>query len=87
MGKPIIPVIVRDLTVKHPRLAPWADRQIVDLSQQPAERIEPFEHEGKVQRVSFNLAALLSIKRSLEGRGIAHGSFAWSPRRPGAPHG
>jgi hypothetical protein len=65
LGKPIIPVIVRDLTVKHPRLAPWADRQIVDLSQQPAERIEPFEHEGQFHRVEFSVAALASIKARL----------------------
>jgi formylglycine-generating enzyme required for sulfatase activity len=81
LGKPIIPVIVRDLTVKHPRLAPWADRQIVDLSQQPAERIEPFEYEGRLHRVEFSVAALASIKARLADLGIASGSFAWEPRK------
>jgi len=81
LGKPIIPAIVRDLTVQHPRLAPWADRQIVDLSQQPAEPSEPFEHEGKVHRVAFSVAALASIKARLADLGIASGSFAWTPRK------
>ena len=81
LGKPIIPVIIRDLTVKHPRLAPWADRQIVDLSQQPAERIEPFEHEGQLRRVEFSVAALASIKARLADLGIASGSFVWEPRK------
>jgi hypothetical protein len=81
LGKPIIPAIIRDLTVKHPRLAPWADRQIVDLSQQPTEPIEPFEHEGKVHRVGFSVVALASIKARLAELGIASGSFAWEPRK------
>jgi formylglycine-generating enzyme required for sulfatase activity len=81
LSKPIIPAIIRDLTVKHPRLAPWADRQIVDLSQQPAEPIEPFEHEGKLHRVEFSVAALASIKARLADLGIAAGSFAWEPRK------
>jgi hypothetical protein len=83
LGKPIIPAIVRDLTVKHPRLAPWADRQIVDLSQQPTEPIEPFEYEGKLHRVGFSVAALASIKARLADLGIASGSFAREPcKRP-----
>jgi hypothetical protein len=81
LGKPIIPAIIRDLTVKHPRLAPWADRQIVDLSQQPTEPIEPFEYEGKLHRVGFSVAALASIKARLADLGIASGSFAWEPRK------
>jgi formylglycine-generating enzyme required for sulfatase activity len=81
LGKPIIPVIVRDLTVNHPRLAQWADRQIVDLSQQPAERIEPFEYEGQLHRAEFSVAALASIKARLADLGIAPGSFAWEPRK------
>src|SRR5215472_4501259 len=81
LGKPIIPVIGRDLSVKHPRLAQWADRQIVDLSQQPAERIEPFEYEGRLHRVEFSVAALASIKARLADLGITPGSFAWEPRK------
>ena len=83
LGKPILIVILRDLGNDDARLARFADTQFINLSAEPIERMEPFEHEGKVQRVSFNLAALLSIKRSLEARGIAPGSFAWSPHRPG----
>jgi hypothetical protein len=63
------------------RLAPWADRQIVDLSQQPTEPIEPFEYEGKLHRVGFSVAALASIKARLADLGIASGSFAWEPRK------
>ncbi|MDX2157946.1 MAG: SUMF1/EgtB/PvdO family nonheme iron enzyme [Hyphomicrobiaceae bacterium] len=81
LGKPILVVILRDLTNDDTRLARFADTQFVNLSAEPLERMEPFEHEGKVQRVSFNLAALLSIKRSLEARGIAPGSFAWQPHK------
>lgn len=81
LGKPILVVIMRDLTNDDPRLARFADTQFVNLSAEPLERMEPFEHEGKVQRVSFNLSALLSIKRSLEARGIAPGTFAWAPQK------
>jgi formylglycine-generating enzyme required for sulfatase activity len=56
-------------------------RQIVDLSRQPAELIEPFEYEGKLHRVAFSAAALASIKARLAGLGIAPGSFAWEPRK------
>ena len=80
LGKPIIPVIVRELTVKHPRLAPWADRQIVDLSAKPTERMEPFEHEGQLHHVEFSVAALASIKVRLADLGIAPDSFAWEPK-------
>ena len=83
LGKPILVVILRDLSNDDARLARFADTQLVNLSAEPLERMESFEHEGKLQRVSFNLAALLSIKRSLEARGIAPGSFTWSPHRPG----
>ena len=38
---------------------------------------------GEIDLALANLAALLSIKRSLEARGIAPGSFTWSPHRPG----
>jgi formylglycine-generating enzyme required for sulfatase activity len=87
LSKPILVVVLRDLGSDDARLARFADTQFVNLSAEPLERMEPFEHEGKVHRVSFNLAALLSSKRSLEARGIAPGSFVWSPNRPGdAPY-
>jgi hypothetical protein len=59
----------------------YADRQLVDLSQEPTERIEPFEHEGKLHRVEFSIAALASIKGRLAYLGIAPGSFAWEPHK------
>ena len=79
LGKEIIVAILRDLGKDDPRLARWADRQFVDLSAQPTERMEPFEHDGRVQRVEFNPAALASIKARLAHLGIAPDSFAWTP--------
>ena len=55
LGKEIIVAILRDLTPKDARLARWADRQFVDLSAEPLERMEPFEHEGQLHRVHFHL--------------------------------
>jgi formylglycine-generating enzyme required for sulfatase activity len=79
LGKEIIVAILRDLTKGDPRLARWADRQFVDLSSEPTERMAPFEHEGRVHRVEFNPAALASIKARLAHLGIAPDSFAWTP--------
>ena len=81
LGKPILVVILRDLGNDDARLARFADTQFVNLSAEPLERMEPFEHLAQVHRVSFNLSALLSIKRSLEARGIAPGSFVWQPHK------
>ena len=86
LGKPIIVVILRGLTTDDPRLARWADTQFVDLSAESTERMEPFEHDGKVQRVPFNLAALASIKARLVHLGIAPGSFAWAPKGNAGPY-
>ncbi len=80
LGKAIIPAILRDLTKDDPRLARYAERQFVDLSAEPTERMEPFEHDGKLHRVEFNLAALNSIKTRLEDLGVAPGSFVWPPK-------
>jgi len=81
LGKEIIVAILRDLQKSDPRLVRWADRQFVDLSQQPAAPIEPFEYEGKLHRVGFSVAALASIKARLADLGIASGSFVWEPRK------
>ncbi len=80
LGKPVLVVILRDLGKDDPRLARWAETQFVDLSAEPQERMEPFEYDSEVQRASFHLPALLSIKASLVQRGIAPDSFAWTPR-------
>jgi hypothetical protein len=79
-GKEIIVVLLRALTKDDPRLARYRDRQFVDLSDKPTEPMEPFEFNGKVRRVSFNLAALNSIKARLANLGIAPESFAWPPK-------
>ena len=86
LGKEIIVAILRDLHKDDPRLARWADRQFVDLTQQPTERMEPFERDGAVHRVEFHLPALASIAARLAHLGIAPGSFAWAPRPGEGPY-
>ena len=80
LGKQIIVALLGDLKPGDPRLARFADRQFVDLSAEPTERLEPFEHDGRVHRVEFNSPALASIKARLSHLGIAPGSFAWEPK-------
>jgi formylglycine-generating enzyme required for sulfatase activity len=83
LGKEIIVAILRDVKKDDPRPARYADRQFVDLSAEPTERMEPFERDGKVHRVEFHLPALQSIKARLADLGIAPESFSWKPK-PGA---
>jgi hypothetical protein len=80
--KQVIVAILRDLSKVDPRLARWAESQIVDLSAAPAEPMPPFQHEGRTHTVAFNQAALASIKARLVALGIAPGGFAWTPRQP-----
>ena len=62
LGKEIIVAVLKGLTKDDTHLARYADRQFVDLSAQPTERMEPFEHDGRVHRVEFLLPAFASIK-------------------------
>ena len=80
LGKEVIVAILRGVRKDDTRLARWSDRQFVDLSAEPLNHMEPFEHNGTLQPVSFNLPALNSIKTSLVRLGIAPGSFAWQPK-------
>jgi TIR domain len=48
LGKEIIVAILRGVAKDDARLARYADRQFVDLSKQPTERMEPFEHDGRL---------------------------------------
>ena len=86
LGKEIIVAILGGLKKDDPRLARWADRQFVDLSVEPTERLEPFEHDGKLQRVAFHMPALNSISARLAHLGIAPGSFAWTPKEGEGPY-
>ena len=86
LGKEIIVAILRDLKPNDPRLARWADRQFVDLTQEPQERMEPFEHEGQLHRVHFHLPALNAIAARLAHLGIAPGSFKWQPKEGEGPY-
>ena len=79
LGKEVIVAILRDLVKSDPRLARYADRQFIDLSAEPQERMEPFEHVGVMHRVHFHLPALNAIAARLAHLGIAPGSFAWEP--------
>jgi formylglycine-generating enzyme required for sulfatase activity len=83
LGKEIIVAILRDLRVDDPRLARYADRQFVDLSAEPRERMEPFEHDGRIQRIDFHLPALAAIKARLAHLGIAPNTFTWVPKAGG----
>ena len=86
LGKEILVVILKDLKKGDPRLARYADRQFVNLSTEPTERMEAFEYNGKMQRVEFHLPALQSIKSRLAHLGIAPGSFAWTPKGNKGPY-
>ena len=70
LGKEILVAILKDLKKDDPRLARYSDRQFVDLSAQPTERMEPFERDGMVYRVEFHFPALQSIKARLTDLGI-----------------
>ncbi len=80
LGKVIVPAIVRDLAKEDPRLGRYAEHQLVDLSAQPTDCVEEFEHEGSVHRVALNGRALAAIKLRLEDLGVAPDSFVWPPK-------
>jgi len=86
LGKEIIVAILRDLTKADARLARYADRQFVDLSAEPTERMEPFEYDGQLRRVHFHMPALNAIAARLSHLGIAPNSFAWQPRENEGPY-
>jgi Sulfatase-modifying factor enzyme 1/TIR domain len=78
--KDVIVAILRDVTVDDPRLASYADRQIIDLSTNPREERVEIEHNGQRHLIDFNRAALNSIHAKLIDWGIAPDAFAWPPR-------
>ncbi len=80
LGKEIVVALLRDLATDDPRLAIYSERQFVDLSAEPKERLEPFEFEDRVHRVEFSSQALGAIKTRLEDLGIAPGTFVWPPK-------
>ena len=84
LGKEIIVAILRDLKKSDPRLARYAERQFVDLSSEPTERMPPIERDGKLHRVELHMPALRAIQARLAHLGIAPDSFAWTPAKPGA---
>ena len=80
LGKEILVAILKNLKKEDPRLARYADRQIVDLSANPTELMPAFKYYGKLRHVNFHLPALQSIKARLVDLGVAPNSFAWLPR-------
>ena len=80
LGKEIVIALLRDLTNADPLLARYSERQFVDLSAEPRERLEPFEFEERVHRIEFSSQALAAIKARLDDLGIAPGTFQWPPK-------
>jgi formylglycine-generating enzyme required for sulfatase activity len=78
--KDVLVAILRDVTLDDPRLAGYADRQIMDLSTNPREERVEVEHRGQHHLVDFNRAALNAIHAKLIDWGIAPDSFEWPPR-------
>jgi TIR domain len=83
--KEVIVAILRDVTIDHPRLANFRDRQIMDLSTNPREERVEVEHEGQRHLIDFNRAALNAIHAKLIDRRIAPDAFAWPPRHNPGP--
>ncbi|MGE0856251.1 MAG: SUMF1/EgtB/PvdO family nonheme iron enzyme [Hyphomicrobiaceae bacterium] len=83
--KDVIVAILRDVTLEDPRLKPWMDRQIMDLSADPLEERVEVEHQARRHFISFNRLALEAIHAKLIDWGHAPDSFAWPPKeRPNA---
>jgi hypothetical protein len=83
--KDVIVAILRDVRLDDPRLKPWMDRQIMDLSADPLEERVEVEHQARRHFISFNRLALEAIHAKLIDWGHAPDSFAWPPKeRPNA---
>jgi hypothetical protein len=77
MGKEIIVTIAYGLNIDDPRLAPYRDRQIVDLSAEPRTMTIPVEHKDTRKTVHFSETALAQIKSRLDQLGISPNYFSW----------
>jgi TIR domain len=83
--KDVIVAILRDVRLDDPRLKPWMDRQIMDLSADPLEERVEVEHQARRHFITFNRLALEAIHAKLIDWGHAPDSFAWPPKeRPNA---
>jgi formylglycine-generating enzyme required for sulfatase activity len=83
--KDVILAILRDVTIDDPRLKPWMDRQIMDLSADPRDERVEVEHRSRRHLIDFNRLALEAIHAKLIEWGHAPDSFAWPPKeRPNA---
>ncbi len=83
--KDVIVAILRDVKLDDPRLKPWMDRQIMDLSAELREERVEVEHQSRRHFVDFNRLALEAIHAKLIDWGHAPDSFAWPPKeRPAA---
>jgi formylglycine-generating enzyme required for sulfatase activity len=83
--KDVIVAILRDVKLDDPRLKPWTDRQIMELSAEPHDERVEVEHQGRRYFREFNRLALEAIHAKLIDWGHAPDSFAWPPKeRPNA---
>jgi hypothetical protein len=83
--KDVTVAILRDVRLEDPRLKPWTDRQIMDLSADPLEERVDVAHQSRRYFIDFNLLALEAIHAKLIDWGHAPDSFAWPPKeRPNA---
>jgi formylglycine-generating enzyme required for sulfatase activity len=78
--KDVIVAILRDLRIDDPRLKPWTDRQVMDLSADPREERIEVEHQSRRHLLDFNHLALEAIHAKLIEWGHAPDSFAWPPK-------
>jgi formylglycine-generating enzyme required for sulfatase activity len=78
--KEIIVALLHHLKVDDPRLASYADRQMVDLSADPYDVHVEVEHQGEKHVIDFNRQALNSIHAKLIELGLAPDSFVWPPK-------
>ena len=63
--KDVIVAILRNVRLDDPRLKPWTDRQIMDLSADPREERIEVEHQSRRYFIDFNLLALEAIHAKL----------------------
>ncbi len=78
--KEVMVAILRDVKIDDRRLAPYAERQIMDLSVDPREERVEVEHQGRRHLIDFNRPALNAIHTKLIELGIAPDSFVWPPK-------
>ena len=78
-GKEIVVAILHLLNVEDRELAPYRERQIVDLSAEPRDATFTVTQAGQQKAISFHWPTLARIKARLDQLGISPTTFAWRP--------